>query len=116
MLPGPAANARIWLRPGHTDMRKSINGLAALVERSMRLGPMDEALFVFCNRRCDIMKILFWERNGFCIWHKRLERDRFPYPDSEAAALELSPEQLRWLLDGIDFRREHQQIHFSHVG
>lgn len=94
-------------------MRKSINGLSALAERIMLLSPFEGDVFAFCNRKENVIKILFWERNGFCIWHKRLEKDRFPWPQSEAEALEMTEEQLCWLLDGVDFRRAHGEIKYT---
>jgi transposase len=115
MLPIPDRDSRIYLKPGRTDMRKSINGLAAIVEHQFKLNLFENTLFVFCNRKKDILKALFWERNGFCLWHKRLEKDRFPWPDSEAEALEITAEQLTWLLNGIDFRKAHQPLIISKV-
>ena len=114
-IPGPAKNARIYIKPGHTDMRKSVNSLSAVVENELRLNPFIDGLFAFCDRKKDIVKLLYWERNGFCIWYKRLEKDRFPWPQSEDSARELTPEQLRWLLDGIDFRRAHRDLKYSRV-
>jgi len=67
---------KVFLAPGFTDMRKSINGLSILVDY-LELDPFSGNIFVFCNRRQTMLKILYWERNGFCLWHKRLERHRF---------------------------------------
>jgi transposase len=66
------------------NMRKSINGLAALVENELELSPMNEVLFVFCNRARDKIKMLYWERNGFVLWYKRLEKQRFQWPREAA--------------------------------
>ena len=62
---------------GETDMRKSVNGLSLIVSDMLDLDPFSGHLFVFCNRRRNILKILYWDRNGFCMWYKRLEEDRF---------------------------------------
>ena len=70
---------RVFLAAG-TDMRKSINGLSVLVERAMEMNPFDGDLFVFCNRRRNMIKIFYWDKNGFALWHKRLEKHRFHWP------------------------------------
>jgi len=112
MTPAFPANVQVYLKPGPTDMRKAINGLSILAQK-IAGDPFSGALFAFCNRRHDIVKILYWDRNGFCIWHKRLERDRFPWPNTEEEALEISAQQLHWLLNGIDFRRAHESVKYS---
>jgi transposase len=86
------------------DFRKSINGLAALVERELRLDPFADACYVFSNKRRDKVKILVWQRNGFWLCYKRLEQDRFVWPQAEAAVMRLSMQQLQWLLSGVDLR------------
>ncbi len=68
---------RIYLRLGRTDFRKSVNGLSMLVEAEMKLDPLSGNLFVFCNKGKSKLKILYWDRNGFCLWYKRLEEDKF---------------------------------------
>jgi transposase len=76
----PPKPKRVFLAVGSTDMRKSINGLSVLVERAMEMNPFDGDLFVFCNRRRNMIKILYWDKNGFALWHKRLEKHRFHWP------------------------------------
>jgi transposase len=100
-------NTRVYLATGHTDMRKSINGLSILVQMHLRLDPFAGHLFAFCNRRRNMVKILYWDRNGFCIWHKRLERHRFVWPKSREQVLSLDNRQLHWLLEGLDIRQHH---------
>lgn len=97
----PLNTAQVYLYAEPVDMRKSINGLSILVEQEMRLSPMDEALFVFCNRGRDKIKLLCWEKNGFIVWYKRLERQRFRWPKA-GETLSLSGQELNWLLDGFD--------------
>ena len=92
------------------DMRKQINGLAMLVTEAMGKDPLSGGQFLFCNRERRILKALYWERNGFCLWQKRLERNRFPWPASEGAARAISYEQLSMLLDGIDFWKAHTRL------
>ena len=86
---------------GKTDMRKSINGLAAIVEGSFKLDPFDGALFVFCNRRRDRVKILEWDGDGFWLCFKRLEKGHFKWPAPGAeATMTLNGEELFYLLSG----------------
>ena len=105
----------IFVRPGVTDMRKAINGLSIVATEQMQRDPLSGSLFLFCNRYRRIMKALYWDRNGFCLWQKRLEKDRFPWPASEEAAREISAEQLRMLLDGIDFWHAHRRLEYRSV-
>ena len=77
----PQCNTRIYLAAGNTDMRKAINGLSILVQDRRRLDPLSGHMFVFCNRRRDIIKILYWDRYGFCLWQKRLEKHFFSWPE-----------------------------------
>jgi transposase len=107
---------RIYLAVGSTDMRKAINGLSFLVEQAMALNPFSGDLFVFCNRRCDIIKILYWDYNGFCLWHKRLEKDRFKWPQTAQDVVTINHKQLDWLLAGFDFTAAHQRLQYTAVG
>ncbi len=92
---------RVYLACGRTDMRKSINGLAAIVEGQFHLDPFDEAIFVFCNRRRDRLKILEWDGDGFWLYFKRLEKGRFRWPDEDGdATMTLTAEELGILLGG----------------
>ena len=102
MHPGYAID-RVYLSCHPVDFRKSIAGLSALVEQELGLNPFDTALFVFINRHRNRIKILYWDRNGFCLWYKRLEIDRFAWPRGEAGStVNLSPQALQWLLEGFD--------------
>ncbi len=69
--------SNIYLHKAPVDFRKGINGLSLVVEQQMQLNPFSEALFVFCNRTRDKIKVLYWQHNGFCLWQKRLEEDKF---------------------------------------
>jgi transposase len=93
------SDKRIYLACGVTDMRKQINGLAATVETSFKLDPFDAALFVFCNRQRDRLKILEWDEDGFWLYFKRLEKGRFRWPTAgEDATMTLSGEEFSHLL------------------
>ena len=90
----PQNSIRVYLALGSTDLRKAINGLSVLAEQAMGLNPFSGDLFVFCNRRQNIIKILYWDENGFCLWHKRLEEHRFKWPQSEMQLLQIDQCQL----------------------
>jgi transposase len=103
----------IYLACGTTDMRKSIDGLAAIVSLEFKLDLFDDSLFVFCNRGRNKLKILYWDTNGFWLYYRRLERGRFAWPESSRdATISVSRRQLRWLLDGfsIEERRAHPEV------
>ena len=110
-LPG----VKVYLAMGVTDMRKAINGLSILVEDQMELDPFTGHLFGFCNRKRDIIKILYWDRNGFCLWQKRLEKDRFRWPESEKDILGIGNRELNWLVDGLSIAQHeaHERLVYS---
>jgi len=112
----PAEARRVFLAVGNTDMRKSINGLSILVEQAMAMNPFAGDLFVFCNRRRDMIKILYWDHNGFCIWQKRLEAHRFPWPRFEQDIISIGRRELEWLLFGLDYTKAHKQLYYSAAG
>ena len=108
-------HVRVFLATGYTDMRKSINGLSLLVEEQFELDLFSGNLYAFCNRKRNIVKILCWDSNGFCIWMKRLEEDTFRWPDSEKEVLEVKPAALGWLLHGLDLRQAHKRLSYDSV-
>lgn len=108
-------HAHVFLAIGATDMRKSINGLSLLVEDQFTLDLFSGSYFVFCNRRRDIVKILYWAENGFCIWMKRLEKDVFRWPESEQEVIQVSSTALNWLLQGLDLQQAHKRLAYSSV-
>ena len=107
---------KVYLHRDPVDSRMGINGLSILVEQAMRLNPMTSALFVFGNRRRDRIKILGWGGNGFWLLLKRLEADRFIWPNG-GDTITLSAEQLHWLLDGIDLAviQKHPQRYYARM-
>jgi transposase len=109
----------IYLACGATDLRKSIDGLAALVCQAYQLDPFTESLFVFCNKDRDKIKILRWDHNGFWLYYKRLERGRFGWPASaDPPVKSVSRRQLGWLLEGLALEqpRAHQAVMARTVG
>ena len=85
------------------DFRKSINGLVVVVEQQLELSPLSDAMFIFSNKKRDRLKILYWDKNGFALWYKRLEKQRFKWPkDDQLSSLILSEQPPRWLLGGYD--------------
>lgn len=106
-------NKPVYLACGVTDMRKSINGLSAIVESSFRLDPFGGALFVFCNRNRDRLKILEWDGDGFWLHFKRLEKGRFKWPaEGEGATMQLTSEELTFLLGGakIELKLSRREV------
>ncbi|MEN8176036.1 MAG: IS66 family insertion sequence element accessory protein TnpB [Pseudomonadota bacterium] len=117
MRPSPDL-AAVYLCREPVDFRKGINGLTILVEAQLALSPFSEQLFVFTNRRRDRVKILYWEKSGFCLWQKRLEKERFKWPKHLCGpVITLTGQQLNWLLDGYDLRamRPHKVLKYKTV-
>ena len=104
------SKVRIFVRPGATDFRKQINGLGILVQDDMELDPLSSNFFLFCNKRRNRLKVLYWDKTGFAMWLKRLERDRFFWPKDKDAVLEIGIDKFRMLLEGIDFWRAHREL------
>lgn len=94
-------NLQIWLYSKPEDMRKAIDGLSIVVSETLKCNPCGPDVFVFYNRTYQKIKILYWDKNGFCLWYKRLEEGRFLLPRILEQNYALSIEQLRWLLDGL---------------
>ena len=110
-----ASASKVYIALGATDMRKSINGLSLMVADQFDLDVFSGSLFAFCNRRRDLIKILYWADNGFCIWMKRLEKDVFRWPDSEQDVMEVNRTALDWLLNGLDLRQAHHRLKYTSV-
>ncbi len=100
------------------DFRKAINGLSALVEQEFGLSPFASALYVFTNRQHNKIKALYWHRNGFCLWQKILEADKFAWPaDEKVATATCSLQEFGWLLEGFDLTKNkpHKTLNFARV-
>lgn len=91
----------MYIACGYTDLRRGIDGLASIVQQQFQLDPFSNTLFLFCGRRRDRIKGLYWEGNGFILLYKRLESGSFQWPRNSAEALELSAQQYRWLMEGL---------------
>jgi transposase len=113
----PTPGVKVYLGLGSTDMRKSIDSLGILVAEHLKQNVLSGHLFAFCNRSRTIMKILYWDRNGFCLWHKRLERDKFRWPESEKEVEEINVQQMRWLMEGLDIcqARAHENHNYEYL-
>jgi len=109
------SKVKIYLRPGKTDLRKAVNGLAVIIERQMSGEPFSGSVYLFCNRDRKLVKAIYWDRNGFWLSQKRLEKDKFPWPETSEAVQELNSEQLQMLLAGIDFFKAHKEIYYKKV-
>lgn len=107
MLGDISASSEIYLVCGYTDMRKSIDGLRAIVEGTLKLDSKNHALFLFCGRRCDRIKALIWEGNGYVLLYKRLdvENGRYRWPRDKSEARNLTWQQFDWLMSGIDIEQ-----------
>ena len=103
MIPVPAG-VRVWLAAGYTDMRKGFDGLAMLVQETLKHDPHGGQLFVFRGKRGDLIKLLWHDGQGMCLFAKRLERGRFIWPATVGEAVTITAAQLGYLLEGIDWR------------
>lgn len=110
----PSQNADVYLALGNTDLRNNIDGLALMVERKFKLDPFSKAFFVFCNRKKNKIKILYWDKNGFWLYYRRLEEGTFLWPDrkNHLYTRGVTMQQLYWLLDGLslDESSAHREV------
>ena len=108
--------SRIYLHRQFVDFRKSINGLSAIIDSELDLPVMSGNLFIFCNKAKDKLKILYWDKTGFALWYKRLEKDKFKWPNrTYEDCMELSEQQLSWLLEGYDMIG-HRAVTYENIG
>jgi transposase len=110
----PESNTKIWLYTGTTDMRKSFNGLSALAKHQLKGNPLSGDFFVFTNRRRTLMKILYFDRSGYCIWMKKLEAGAFQIPTHSEDKIALDRTQLTLILEGIDLRSIRKRKRYCH--
>ena len=102
MLKEFAEKTEVFIITGYTDMRKGIDGLATIVQGKLALDPFNKSLYLFCGRSASKLKGLLWEGDGFLLLQKRLENGRFRWPRSTEEARALSPQEIRWLLEGLE--------------
>lgn len=107
---------KIYILPGVTDMRKAVNGLTLLIQEKMEMNPFSGSVYLFCGRDRKLVKAVWWNETGFWLSQKRLEKDKYPWPATEAKARELSAEELGMLLKGIDFFRQHKPVQYQQAG
>jgi len=105
----------IMIRPGSVDFRKQIDGLVLLVEKDFKISVFSNCLFVFCSNDRKKIKVLYWDKNGFCLWQKRLEKDKFPWPKNQEDAKEITFSEFKMLLEGIDFFKAHKKLNYEKV-
>ena len=91
----------VYIACGYTDLRRGIDGLAGIVQQTFQLDPFSSSLFLFCGRRSDRFKALYWDADDFVLLYKRLEKGRYQWPRTEGEARELSLQELRWLMEGL---------------
>jgi transposase len=103
---------QVYLACGATDLRKSIDGLAAIVQMRFKLDPFSNCLFIFCNKNKDKIKTLQWEYSGFWLCFKRLEKGKFKWPSNQNEVKSVTQRELRWLLDGLSIEqpKAHKEV------
>jgi len=102
---GPPSNTKIWIAAGVADLRRGFTGLSALVQSQLEKSPLSGQVFIFRGRRGDLVKLIWFDGDGLCLFAKRLERGRFVWPQASEGAVSLTRAQLSMLLEGIDWRR-----------
>lgn len=102
---GPPAETHVWIVAGLTDLRRGFTGLSGMVQTALQQDPFSGHVFVFRGRRGNLVKLLWWDGDGLCLFAKRLERGRFVWPQAESGTVALTRAQLSMLLEGIDWRR-----------
>lgn len=110
----PEGNTRVYLHERPTDMRKSFTGLCALVQQVLKEDPLSGSLFVFINRRGNYLKALYWDRTGFCLWAKRLERGVFVRGRRVQLKRAMSWTELKMLLEGVEVRQQYARFSLNH--
>lgn len=106
-------DTRIFLKPGVTDLRISTDEILHLIKNIMEKDPLSGAVFLFCNKRRNILKAIWWDRTGFWTAQKKLEKHRWPWPENKEAVNEINSRQMAMLLTGIDFTQMHEELHFE---
>lgn len=108
-------NQTIYIVAGITDMRKQINGLSAIAQDKNSDAVFSGTYFIFMGKTRHIIKILYWDRTGFCLWIKRLEEDTFPWTRKQKGLIEIERDKFKLLMKGIDIFREHKKLEYLSV-
>ena len=106
---------RIFIRPGTTDLRKAVNGLAILVEQEMKGEPFSGNVYLFCNKDRKLLKAVWWDKTGFWLSQKRLEKEKYPWPETIEAVRELNSDELSMMLKGINIFKMHKPLYYKNV-
>jgi transposase len=106
---------KIYVRPGSTDLRKAVNGLTVMIQEKMEKDPFNGSVYLFCNRGRKLLKAVWWDKTGFWLCQKRLEKNKFPWPEDAAGVEELNTEELHMLLSGINFWKAHKPVFYERV-
>jgi transposase len=109
------SKVKIFIRPGYTDLRKASNGLTIIIQEEMKKDPFNGSIYLFCNRERKLLKAVYWDKTGFWLCQKRLEQDKYPWPQTKEAVKEISAEKITMLLRGIDFFKEHKPLYYKKV-
>ena len=109
------SKVRIFIRPGYTDLRKAVSGLGVIIEQQMSGEVFSGDVYLFCNRDRKLIKAVWWDRTGFWLCQKRLEKEKYPWPLTMEAVQELSGGELLMLLKGIDFFKAHKELYYKKV-
>ena len=113
MIGASGNGVQVWVATAPVDMRKSFDGLAALASGALGLDPLSGHLIVFSNRRRDRLKVLYWDRDGYAVWAKRLERGTFRIPAAAAGRVEMTAADLAALLAGIDLSTARRRPRYA---
>ena len=106
---------KIYVRPGFTDLRKGCGGLISVITNEMKLDALSESVFLFCNKNRKLIKVIFWDKTGFWLAQKRLEKATWPWPKTSEEAREITGEELEMILAGIDFWHAHEELKYNKV-
>jgi len=107
MLGDLSSVTKIYLVVGYTDLRKSIDGLLSIVKNTYDLDPFSNSLYLFCGRRCDRIKALHFDKDGFVLYYKRLDQGRYQWPRKTSEVRPLTRQEFRWLMEGLSIDQPH---------
>jgi len=115
MIKDFSKSTHVYLASGYTDMRRGIDGLVSIVQQSFKLDPFEDSIFLFCGKRPNKIKALYWDKNGFVILYKRLEEGKFQWPRSDNEVRDLTMQQVRWLMEGLNINQPKAHKNVSEI-